>query len=41
MPDIWEEKNNLNPETSDANIYSLDKNYTNIEVYANSLIHSM
>ncbi len=41
MPDTWEKENHLDPKTNDANLYSLDKNYTNIEIYANSLIHSM
>lgn len=38
MPDEWEIKNGLNPSTKeDASINSLDKHYTNIEVYINSL----
>ena len=37
MPDEWEIKHKLDPKANDANIYSLDKNYTNIEVYSNSL----
>lgn len=39
MPDIWEVNNNLNPkDPSDAAMYNLNKQYTNIEVYINSLI---
>jgi pectate lyase len=39
MPDDWETKNGLNPnDASDASGYKLDKNYTNIEVYLNSLV---
>ena len=40
MPDEWEVRNNLNPnEASDASAYKLDKHYTNIEVYLNSLVN--
>jgi pectate lyase len=39
MPDEWEIKNGLNPnDASDASINTLHKQYTNIEVYINSLI---
>lgn len=39
MPDAWEIKNHLNAnDSADAALYKLDKNYTNIEVYLNSLI---
>ena len=39
MPDIWEVANNLDPNNpEDASEYTLDKQYTNIEVYINSLI---
>jgi len=39
MPDTWEIKNHLNAnDSADAALYKLDKNYTNIEVYLNSLI---
>lgn len=38
MPDDWEIKNGLNPKSkNDASIYSLNKNYTNIELYINGL----
>ena len=39
MPDKWEIKKGLNPDNSDDAIkYTLDKFYTNIEVYLNSLL---
>lgn len=41
IPDDWEIKQGLNPQSpSDASSYSLDKKhyYTNLEVYANSLV---
>ena len=39
MPDEWEKKHGLNPnDPSDAAAYKLDKEYTNIEVYLNSLV---
>lgn len=40
MPDVWEEANGLNPSVNDAALYTLDTKgyYTNIEVYANSLV---
>ncbi len=38
IPNKWERKLKLDCKTNDANLYTLDKNYTNIEVYANSLI---
>jgi hypothetical protein len=38
MPDDWEKRNGLNPtDAADASSYKLDKSYTNIEVYVNSL----
>ncbi|HVK97714.1 MAG TPA: hypothetical protein VM368_07850 [Flavisolibacter sp.] len=38
MPDEWERKNGLNPtDASDASQYKLHKQYTNIEVYINSV----
>lgn len=38
MPDDWESKHGLNPRSaSDASAYTLNENYTNIEVYLNSL----
>jgi len=38
IPDDWEIQNKLNPKLNDSNLYTLDKNYTNIEVYGNSLV---
>ena len=39
MPDDWEKKHGLNPnDANDASTFKLDKNYTNIEVYLNSLV---
>jgi pectate lyase len=39
MPDAWEIKNGLDPKNpADANGHQLDKQYTNIEVYINSLV---
>ena len=39
IPDAWEEKNGLNPDdASDGNTYTLDQNYTNVEVYLNTLV---
>ncbi len=38
IPNDWEKANNLNQNEKDSNLHTLDKNYTNIEVYANSLI---
>lgn len=39
MPDQWERRHGLNPsDASDASDYTLDKGYTNIEVYLNSLL---
>ncbi len=45
IPDVWEEANGLNPnDASDAKLYTIDtqkKWYTNLEVYANSLVESI
>lgn len=39
MPDVWERKHKLKPnDASDASLFTIDKNYTNIEVYINSLV---
>lgn len=39
MPDAWERRHGLNPQNaSDASAYTLDKGYTNIEIYLNSLV---
>ncbi|HQY12421.1 MAG TPA: pectate lyase, partial [Ferruginibacter sp.] len=38
MPDDWEKKNGLNPDDAgDATAFKLDGNYSNIEVYINSI----
>ena len=42
MPDSWEEKHGLNPaDKSDAATYNLSKEYTNLEVYINSLVEKL
>jgi hypothetical protein len=39
IPDEWETANGLNPnDSADGNAFTLDKNYTNLEVYLNSLV---
>jgi pectate lyase len=38
MPDIWEKRKGLNPAVADAVGYDLSKEYTNIEVYLNTLL---
>lgn len=39
MPDEWEKKNGLNSsDSADASGYKLDKHFTNIEMYINSLV---
>lgn len=38
IPDSWEKKHKLNPDSDDSNVFSLDENYTNIEVYSQYLI---
>jgi pectate lyase len=39
MPDKWECSHGLNPnDSSDASSYNLDKGYTNVEIYLNSLV---
>lgn len=39
MPDRWERRNGLNPaDPSDAAAYTLNSDYTNIEMYLNSLV---
>jgi hypothetical protein len=39
IPDEWEIRNGLNPKNpKDANLKTLDENYTNLEVYLNSLV---
>ncbi len=38
MPDLWEKQKGLNANVADAVAFKLDKAYTNIEVYLNSLV---
>ncbi|MFV0268011.1 MAG: polysaccharide lyase family 1 protein [Draconibacterium sp.] len=38
MPDKWEKKHGLNTEVADNNLFTLDQNYTNLEMYINSLV---
>lgn len=38
MPDAWEIANGLNPNQNDANGNNLSSNYTNLEMYLNSLV---
>jgi hypothetical protein len=39
MPDAWETKHALNPaDAADAAAYTIDKQYTNVEVYLNGLV---
>lgn len=39
IPDTWEKEKGLDPsDPADATVYSLDKLYTNIEIYLNSLL---
>lgn len=39
MPDEWEIKNKLNPEKDDSSGFNLKKNYSNLEIYINSLVN--
>ena len=42
MPDAWEAANGLNPKSSaDGVKYNLSKEYTNLEVYINSLVEKL
>jgi pectate lyase len=40
MPDAWELKNKLDPEKANGSAKTLDKQYTNIEMYINSLVEN-
>lgn len=41
IPDEWEKQHGLDPlDPSDGNMFTLDKNYTNVEVYINSLVEN-
>lgn len=43
IPDYWEEEYGLNPRKADGNEKTVDKNgqYTNLEMYLNSLVHEI
>ncbi len=42
MPDEWEDANGLDKNASaDGKLFTLDKNYTNLEVYLNSLVQDL
>ena len=42
IPDEWEKKHNLNPDDpNDGAQYSLNKEYTNLEVYLNELVNHL
>ena len=42
MPDEWEKNNGLNPnDITDGAKYSLNAQYTNLEVYINSLVNHL
>ena len=42
MPDEWEKKNRLQSnDASDRNKYTMNKNYTNLEVYLNSQVEHL
>ena len=41
MPDAWESNNGLNPGKADNNNHDLDPDYTNLEVYMNSLVQDI
>jgi len=42
IPDEWEKKNNLDPnDSSDGVKYTLNPEYTNLEVYMNSLVNHL
>ncbi len=40
MPDAWEKERGLDPEKEDAAQFTLDKDYSNIEVYLNSIVEN-
>lgn len=42
MPDEWEKTNGLNPnDATDGAKYGLNSQYTNLEVYINSLVNHL
>ena len=38
MPDDWERKKGLDPTSADGHLHTMDKHYTNIEIYINSIL---
>ena len=38
MPDAWEKENGLDANSADASLYTINKSFTNIEVYLNSIL---
>ena len=41
MPDEWEEAHGLDKNKDDSSNYNLSKEYTNLEVYYNSLVEKL
>lgn len=42
MPDAWEDEHGLDKSaSSDGKLYTLDKNYTNLEIYLNGLVQDL
>ena len=42
MPDAWEKQHGLNPnDASDSSAYSLNTDYTNLEMYLNELVNHL
>lgn len=41
MPDDWETANGLNPSINDANLTTLNGEYTNLDMYLNSLVNNI
>ena len=38
IPDVWEKEHKLDPLKNDAQLKSLHKEYTNLEIYLNGLL---
>src|SRR5690606_38293280 len=41
MPDNWETLQGLNPNKDDSALFTLDKDYSNVEVYINSIVETL
>lgn len=41
MPDVWEDEHGLNKYEDDSSKYNLNKEYTNLEVYYNSIVEDL